>query len=293
MSATPLLCTGLSGLVGSRFKDDFSHKYSFKNLDISDQQHPVDITNKGQVLAEFEKSEAPAVVHLAAFTNVNAAHEQDGDTSALAYQVNVIGTENILAAAEQTNKHVVHISTAYVFDGEKDDLYTEEDKRNPIEWYGKTKALAEERVEASSADTIILRIDFPFRSDSFPRADIVRKLIQSAKKGYPLFTNHFFGPTFIDDFAKVLDWTVRTKTTGVINATAGEQWSDFELAQLVNSEHDLGLTIQKGNLDTYLETLNRPYQRNTAMNNQKLASVIDFKLQSVTEAVRSLDLTQV
>lgn len=290
MASTSLLCTGLSGLVGSKFRDDFNDSYDFYNLDISDENNPVDITNKDQVQAAFEDSAAPAVIHLAAFTNVTAAHEQDGETSGLAYQVNVVGTENILSAAEQTGKHVIHISTAYVFDGEKEGLYTEEDERNPIEWYGKTKALAEERVEASKADTTILRIDFPFRSDPFPRPDIVRKLIESAEKGYPLFTNHYFGPTFIDDFAKVLDWVVRTKTTGLFNANAGEQWSDYELALLVNEQHNLGLDIQQGNLDEYLKNVDRPYQRNTAMSNQKLVDLLDFKLTSIAVAAEMVSL---
>lgn len=286
MSKTPLITTGLNGLVGSKLATDFADQYDFVSLDISSAQ-PTDITDAAQVLAAFEASSAPCVVHFAAFTDVTKAWEQRDDKNGLAYRVNVVGTENIVAAAEKTGKHVIHISTAYVFDGDKTEPYTESDEPHALEWYGQTKLLAEQRVQASSTPWTILRIDQPFRSDPFARPDIVHKIIAGIKAGtlYPQFTNHFFGPTFIDDFVKVIDWVIRTKSTGLFHASSGEQWSDYDFASLVNETLKLGGEIKKGDLDEYLKTVQRPYQRNTALDTSKLATALDFKCKTVAEAV--------
>jgi dTDP-4-dehydrorhamnose reductase len=290
MNKIPLLTTGLNGLVGSKFAKLYQAKYQFDSLDLRHPTHPVNITDYEAVLAVFSKSEAESVVHLAAFTNVTAAWEQRNNKDGLAYQVNVIGTQNIIQACQKTNKHLIHISTAYVFDGEKDDLYTEKDEAHPIEWYGQTKWEAEQAVMASNINWTILRIDQPFRSDEFDKTDIAHRIIQGLKSNAlaPMFSNHYFGPTFVDDFAKVLDFFVRTKTQGLFHATSGEQWTDYEFAQLIKRTHSLPGEIQAGDLEEYLQTLNRPYQQNTALDISKLKQVIDFPLNSIEEAVAQI-----
>lgn len=281
----PILTTGLSGLIGSKLASDFAEKYDFQNLDINHPTHPTDITKLADVQRTFAASPAEFVVHFAAFTDVTAAWQQTGDTSGPAYQVNVVGTENIVRAAAETGKHVIHISTAFVFDGEKTEPYLETDPTHPIEWYGETKVLAEQAVQATTAPWSILRIDFPFRSDPFPRPDIVRKTVANLQKGYPLFTDHHFGPTYIDDFVKVIDWVIRTRATGLYHASSGESWTDYDLGKLLNEHFQLGLEVKAGSLAEYLKTSNRPYQKNTALNCEKLKKSLDFELVPIHIAI--------
>ena len=103
-----------------------------------------------------------------------------------------------------------------------------------------------------------------------------------------MFTDHFFGPTYINDFSKVLDWAIRTRTTGVFHASSGEQWTDFDFAKAVQDALKLPGEVRKGSLEAYLKTLNRPYQKNTAMNTQKLQSVLDFELTPIIAALSQL-----
>lgn len=288
----PLTTTGLSGFVGSTFKDAFSDTYEMTNLDISHPTQPVDITSYDQVMSAIANNPAQTVIHLAAFTDVTAAFEQTDDKNGIAYKVNVLGTENIAKAVRETGKHLIHISTAFVFDGAKDSLYTENDATNPIEWYGKTKAWAEEVVAKTvpNSDWSILRIDFPFRSQPASRPDIARKNIQALKLGYPLFTDHFFGPTYLDDFVKVLDFFVQTRTPGIFNCSSGEKWSDFALGQALIEAFELPYTAKPGLLSEYLKTLSRPYQRNTAMDTTKLTSILPFSLSAISDTLNSLIL---
>ena len=289
----PLLTTGLNGLVGSRFALDFAGQYDFNNLDLRDATQRTDITQYDQVLKRFENSQATHIIHLAAYTDVTGAWKQTDDTDGVAYQVNVVGTENIVKAAQATGKHIIYVSTAYVFDGEKKEMYTEQDMPMPIEWYGKTKWLAEEIVKQSTAPWTIVRIDQPFRSDSFEKIDTVHRIIKGIQDGmlYPQFTNHYFGPTYVNDFGKVLDFTVRTSPTGLFHASSGEQWSDYEFAKVINETLKLGGEIKGGDLEAYLAKSERPYQRNTAMSTEKLSKILDFKQKTIQEAIAEVDLS--
>lgn len=282
-----LLVTGLNGLIGSRLHADLALEYNFDSLDVSHPTAPVDITNPEQVRSAFARSTADTVVHFAAFTNVSAAYEERDNTNGIVYKVNVTGTQNIVTACQESGKHLIHISTAYVFDGNKSGMYTELDSPNPIEWYGTTKAKAEEVVMNSLIPWTIVRIDQPFRSDPFPKADIAHRIVAGLQSNtlYPQFTNHTFGPTYINDLVKVLNWLIQTKTTGLFHATNGESWTDFDFATAVKKIHNLPGEVKPGDLDAYLKTLSRPYQRNTALNSSKLIGMLPFKLKTIEEAL--------
>ena len=287
INKTSLITTGINGLVGSKFADLYKNKYNFDSLDVRDPDNPVDIRNYDQIISRLEKSDASTVIHLAAFTDVTTAWKQEGDKEGIAYQVNVVGTKNIVKACLQTKKKLIHISTSFVFDGENEGLYKETDPVKPIEWYGQTKTEAEEIVKESSIDWTILRIDKPFRSDPFMKIDIAHDIINKIKNNNlpPQFDNHFFGPTFIDDFAKVINFFVVNKHNGVFHATSGEKWSDYDFACLINEKLNLKGKIEAGDLNEYLAKKNRPYQKNTALDCTKLKKVIDFKLNSIPAAI--------
>ncbi|HZZ99011.1 MAG TPA: sugar nucleotide-binding protein [Candidatus Saccharimonadia bacterium] len=287
-SRTAILGTGLFGLVGSTFVEAFADKYDCTNLDLLSG---VDITDETQVMKAAEASAADAIIHCAAFVDVNRAWEEKGNKNGLTYKVNVLGTQNIVNAAAKFHKHVIHISTAYVFDGEKDSMYVEDDAIHPVEWYGETKAMAEEVVKNGGASWTILRIDQPFRKTAFgKKADSARKIIQGLQSGklYPQFVDHWFAPTYLDDFAQVLDWAVQKKPNGIYHATVNQKVTDFEFAQKLSTALSLPAEIKEGHLADYLKTLQRPYQRNTALSSEKLFKESGLKLHTLDEAVSSI-----
>lgn len=292
MTQPTILGTGLNGLIGSKLVNELSGQYQFDVIDISHPDQPVDITDYTQVVTAFEASSAQTAVHFAAYTNVTGAWDQRGDKSGLAYQVNVVGTENIVKAAQATGKHLIHISTAYVFNGQKMEPYLETDQVDPIEWYGQTKAWAEEKVQAADCPWTILRIDQPFRLDSFARLDLAHSLIEKLKADtlHPLFTDHYFGPTLIEDFVKIIQWATESKVTGVFHASSGEQWTDYEFGQALKAALNLAGTIKPGSLETYQATLNRPYQQNTALNTEKLTAQLPFQLTPIKTALAQINL---
>lgn len=265
----PLLGTGLSGLIGSKFLSLYDQEFDAHNLDLTNN---VDILNEQQVTQAVKNSTSEVLVHFAAFTDVNAAFEQEGNKEGPAYRVNVLGTRNVANAAKAFGKHLIHISTAFVFDGEKPTPYLEDDPIHPIEWYGQTKAWAEEEVHTIAPSSTILRIDRPYRLDEFPKLDILHKVIEKLKTNTlpPQFADTSWTPTKIETFSKILYWVIANKPQGIFHATTEKVFSDYTFAQWVKEQYKLDGKVQEGSLTEYLKTNARPYQRNTALNTQKL-----------------------
>jgi dTDP-4-dehydrorhamnose reductase len=116
--------------------------------------------------------DADVILHLAAVTDTNAAWEQRGDKNSICYRLNVGGTQNILDLCRQHNKHLIYISTDFVFDGTKITPYTEEDEPNPIERYGENKYLGEKLILDSNDSASIVRITYPYRAKFDQKPDI-------------------------------------------------------------------------------------------------------------------------
>lgn len=270
-----ILGTGLSGLVGSKFVELYSNTHSFQNLDLTSG---VDILNESQVNAAFEKSDAPVIVHFAAFTDTQKAFEQNGDKNGPAYKVNVIGTRNIARAAKNTGKYLIHISTAYVFDGEKRGMYLEDDKVNPIEWYGQTKAWAEEEVQKICEQYSILRIDRPYRHDEFPKLDILHKIKAKLEAGElpPQFADTTWTPTSVEKFSKLLAWVAQNTPQGIFHTTTEPEYSDYTFALFVRDYYGIDREVMQGSLTEYLKSNPRPYQRNTSLDTSKIRALTEI-----------------
>jgi dTDP-4-dehydrorhamnose reductase len=269
--------TGLSGLIGSRFRQLYGQDYEFENMDLTTG---VDITDQEAVNEAVRHSKAEVILHLAAYTNVSAAHEQEEDEGGACYRVNVTGTKNVVQAAREFEKHLIHVSTDFVFDGSKDEPYTEADEPRPIEWYGKTKHMAEQAVEAGLDRYTILRLAYPYQAaPSRPDflANIRRKLTDGSLP--PQFSDHIVTPTFVDDLAQVFDFCARHKPHGIFHATGSSWHSDYEIAGMVKRAFALPGEVKTGTVDESLRNGNRPYQKVLKMSNRKLSGLsgIRFK----------------
>lgn len=288
MSSKPqIIITGASGLIGSRTLSLLAADYTLTPLRSADDGR-VDITDQRALESALEQyPQATAMIHLAAFTDVNAAWQQQGDKLAPAWQTNVVGSQHIAKACQKRGWYLLYTSTAFVFSGDKEGLYTEADSPAPIEWYGQTKAASEEIILNAGGKNVILRIDQPFTHLPFKKADTLHRVINGLQQGtlYPQFSNHFFGPTYIDDLVKIFSWCLKHQPQGIYHASSGEQWSDFAFAQMVADTLEINASVTKGDLQAYLQTIQRPYQKNTAMDNSKLKAALDFPLLTIKQAV--------
>lgn len=290
---TKILATGATGLIGSRFVEMFSDKYEVINLDLTTG---IDITKEETFKPFFDQhQDAKALIHLAAFTDTNKAFAESQDKSGVCYQVNVVGTENIARTCKERGIYLVHVSTDFVFDGEKTEPYTEDDPTSPIEWYGETKAMAETVVKDSGVKYSILRLAYPYRANYDLKPDLVKKIRAGLETGklYPQFSDSIITPTFIDDIARAFDKLIEIMPDGIFHAVGSTSLSPYELAKKVATAYGFDANLVKeGSLTQYLKTDARPFARHVAMSNAKTSQVLGLHFVTIDEGLTELKKQQ-
>lgn len=138
-----ILVTGANGQLGkciqwvvnSNFRTSKEDKYIFVGRD------ELDITNCMAIDRFLEENDIDIIINCAAFTNVN-----ESQNDILSITVNALGPLFLARCAKKRDIKLIHISTDYVFDGEKNTPYTEDDEVNPVNSYGISKQLGEDYV---------------------------------------------------------------------------------------------------------------------------------------------------
>jgi len=206
LNLTKVLITGANGMVGSYV--DFGIKTDRRSLDVTDLK---------EVLSVCRKYQPKIIIHLAAETDVDRC-ERDPE---YAYLVNSIGTYNMAVAAKQLNAKLIYISTAGVFDGEKDVPYTEEDEPNPQNYYGHSKFLGELAVKGTLKNYLILRVCWMMGGGPIKDRKFVSKIIDQLKnpqtKEIKVITDQIGSPTFAKDLIKAIKILIQENRTGIFH----------------------------------------------------------------------------
>lgn len=242
--AKQLVIFGGSGLVGSRFIELNKNNFQI----ISPSANEVDILDKDQVQKSLEKSDCDVVINFAAFTDVEGAENQKDDLDGICYRVNVLGPKNIAEVCKSLNKHLIQISTDYVFDGTKETApYTEEDKPNPVNWYGKTKYLGEQSITDCSCPVTIVRICMPFSAFYELKKDIARFFLGQLKNGLEInaITDQRVTPTYVDDIAHALGILSERKPGGIYHVCSKSNTTTFGFAEMIAEAFELNKSLVK------------------------------------------------
>ena len=285
-----IIGVGITGLVGSRIVE-LNPDVKFVDVSIESGVSILDPVALEKVFTD--NPDTDAVLHLAAFTDTNAAWTQNGDKNGLCYQLNVTGTQNIVNLCQKYGKYLIYISTDYVFDGKKSGKYNEDDVVSPIEWYGATKAMGENIVTTSGILASIVRLAFPYRANFEAKKDIVRKIIDGFKAGklYPQWTDHFTSPTFIDDIAIGLKTFFQQKPQGIYHLVGSSSQSPFEMCQLIADVFGFDKSIVlPSTLTDYVKSLppgSRPWQHNLSLNNEKVLK-LGIKMKTLKEGLEAM-----
>lgn len=158
-----ILITGAAGQVGRELVELINAASSTSTLDIACNavgfdSAQLDITSQAQVDATIRREQPDCVINAAAYTAVDRAESE----SERAYAVNRDGVANLARACREANIPLLHISTDYVFDGDKASAYTEDDAPNPTSVYGASKLAGEQALAALWDKHVILRVSWVF-----------------------------------------------------------------------------------------------------------------------------------
>ena len=151
-----ILVTGCKGQLGTELQKmaGAEHRWFFTDVDT------LDICNKDAVEACFESNRIDACINCAAYTAVDKAE----DEPELAMRINAIAPKVLADACLRHDALLVHISTDYVFGGDADKPYKEDDPISPKSVYGNTKAEGERLIRKSGCNHIIVRTAWLYSS---------------------------------------------------------------------------------------------------------------------------------
>lgn len=191
---TKILVTGAQGLLG---------KYLLESLKQNDfsvlayDKIEFNITDYDSILSIFKKERPTHVINCAAYTNVDKAEIE----KELCYKVNFQGVVNLVAVINQIGAELIQISTDFVFDGTSSDgLYSTNDKKNTLNYYGFTKSLAEDYIIENALNWKIIRTSWLFGdSDN----NFVNRIIKMSEEGMTIqVTDQQIGvPTYAKDLS--------------------------------------------------------------------------------------------
>ncbi|MGL4476282.1 MAG: dTDP-4-dehydrorhamnose reductase [Shewanella sp.] len=192
-----ILVTGSKGQVGSCLVKQLSEMPHFDFLAVD--RDKLDITDRHSVIQLVNQFKPDFIINAAAHTAVDKA-EQEID---LSYAINRDGPQYLAEAASQVDAVILHISTDYVFAGDKQGAYNETDGVAPQGIYGQSKLAGELAVAAACPKHIILRTAWVFCETGNNFVKTMLRLAQSRDE-LGVVADQFGGPTYAGDIASAL-----------------------------------------------------------------------------------------
>lgn len=193
----PVLVTGALGQLGRAIARQAGehHGLAFHYADLAE----LDITDAQATDRFVDQLRPAAVINCAAYTAVDRAESQPD----LARAVNAAGAANLARAAERHGALMVHVSTDFVFDGNRNTPYTEECATAPLGVYGATKLEGEEAVRRESSRWAIVRTAWLYSDGGGNFVDTMLRLA-GEREQLNVVVDQLGSPTAADDLASAL-----------------------------------------------------------------------------------------
>lgn len=186
----------------------------------------LDITNKEAVKTVFESAKPDFCINAAAYTAVDKA-ETEVEKSHL---VNVRGAKNIAEVCNDFKSTLIHVSTDFVFDGDKNTPYTEDDLTNPQGVYGKTKREGEEAIISVLKEHFIIRTSWLYSQFANNFMKTMLRLAQE-RSSLSVVNDQVGTPTQAVDLAETLVTIIlsHSKNYGIYHFSneGSASWYDF------------------------------------------------------------------
>lgn len=227
-----ILVTGANGQLGhemQRVAKSSNHNYIF--TDVADGYEKLDITNIEDIRNMVKKNNVDIIVNCAAYTNVDKA-ESDYDTANL---INNTAAGNLATAIKEAGGTLIHISTDYVFQGDRNTPCQEDWTTNPLGVYGKTKLAGEAAIATTGCNSIIIRTAWLYSQWGKNFVKTMQSLTATHDTLKVVF-DQVGTPTFAGDLADVIAHIIntgQTDKTGIYHFSNEGVCSWYDFAKLI------------------------------------------------------------
>ena len=267
-----ILVTGTNGQVGHALM----HELTDHEL-IGLTRQDCDLTNLDQLRRIIDQHQPDLIINPAAYTKVDQAEDEPG----LAFQINLDAPKVIAEKAREYNIPFIHFSTDYVFDGEKEDAYNENDQTNPLGVYGQSKLEGEEAIKEVGGFFYIFRTSWVYSSIGHNFFLTMKKLSQEREE-LKVVADQLGVPTsnqFIAEQIKHIIPQLHENNTGAYHLVPEGSCSWYEFANEIISH-----TNDQFNLDNLLPITTDEFPtktqrpKNSILNNAKIKKAFHLKL---------------
>lgn len=214
----------------------------------------LDVTDVGAAQRVLRQLRPAAVVHCAAYTDVDGAESDPARAAA----VNAHGAGNVAAAAAEVGARIVHVSTDYVFDGSKREPWVESDPVSPLGVYGETKLAGEQLVAAANPAHVIARTAWLFGTGGRNFVDTMLAL-GAERDEVCVVTDQIGCPTWTGHLASALiELAERPQETGIHHLAGAGRCSWNELALEIFRRAGLDCRVLPATSDQFARPARRP-----------------------------------
>jgi len=283
-----VLITGSNGLLGQKLVNLLSDKNNFEVVGISRGEnrnntaknytyYSIDITNADEFTQLINKIKPHYVINCAAMTNVDACEKEKENCDL----INVEAVKTMINFVKEHNSHLIHLSTDFIFDGE-DGPYKEDDKPNPISYYGLSKLKSEELIISSGIKHTILRTILVYGVvDNMSRNNIVLWVKNAIENGQEItiVDDQYRMPTFVDDLAEACLLSIQQNAQGVFNISSNELLSIYEMAVEIADAFNLDSSFIKRISTSQLNQVAKRPPR-TGFDLEKSQKILNFPVAS-------------
>lgn len=234
MSSERILITGAGGMLGNAIFPYFSSRFETVVATDKDVNEPwleyLDVRERAALQKRFAELRPTLVLHLAACTDLEFCEVH----SAVAEETNAEATRVVAELCEEYGATLVYISTAGVFDGEKDGFYTEADQPRPIMVYGQTKYDGEIHAAARCSRAFVVRAGWMVGGGATKDKKFVHHMLGQIVSGQKLIraVNDRWGtPTYTHDFALNLFRLLDSRQYGTYHMVCEGAGTRFDVAR--------------------------------------------------------------
>ena len=266
-----ILVTGANGQLGRDLMDVLGPAHEVVGVDID----RLDIRDGRAVDAFMQEVKPNTVIHAAAYTDVDGC-EKDHET---AFAVNSDGTRHVARACREFGARLIHISTDYVFDGEKDKAYHEDDPTHPKTVYGMSKLAGEKAVWEEVEDFVILRVAWLYgrQGKNFVRTmlKLAQDQISKVAEGQvvePLkvVNDQYGNPTWTMEVVRQIEVLLGNDLRGVCHATNQGEATWYTFACDIFEKMNLKVFVRPCTTEEFPRPAPRP--RRSSLDNTRLRS---------------------
>jgi len=267
---------GANGQLGS----DVTSVLKRNGYDVSELTHnEIEISNIDCVNAVLKDINPDVIVNTAAFHNVPKCEEEPEK----AFLVNGIGSKNLARVSNDIDSILIHISTDYVFDGEKKSPYIETDSPFPLNVYGNTKLSGEFFIQAIADKYYIFRVSGlygknPCRAKGgYNFVELMLKMARERDE-VRVVNDEFLTPTFTKEVARqILKILEKMPGYGLYHATAEGSCSWYEFAKAIFEITDTKVNLKEAAPGEFASGVKRPKYSVLENYNLKKAGINIFK----------------